>query len=61
MWEDSGSGRPFRSQLSCGGGEPVATHSMLTEAPRMVLSSSTASLLPFITGGTEEFTNAGQK
>ena len=52
MWEDTGRGRPFLSQLSCGGGEPVATHSMLTELSRTVINSSTVSPLPSITGGT---------
>lgn len=56
MWEETGSGRPFLSQLSCGGGEPVATHSMLMELSRTVVNSSnTFSLLPFITGGTTEY------
>lgn len=54
MWEDTGRGRPFLSQLSCGGGEPVATHSMLTELSRTVVNCSTVSLLPSITGGTEK-------
>lgn len=54
MWEDTGRGRPFLSQLSCGGGEPVATHSMLTELSRTVVNFSTVSLLPSITGGTEK-------
>lgn len=61
MWEERGRGRPFRSQLSCGGGEPVATHSMLTEASRTVVSSSTVSLLPFITGGTEKYEREQEK
>lgn len=52
MWEDTGRGRPFLSQLSCGGGEPVATHSMLTELSRTVINFSTVSPLPSITGGT---------
>lgn len=53
MWEDTDRGRPFRSQLSCGGGDPVATHSMLTELSRTVVSCSGVSLLPSIKGGTE--------
>lgn len=53
MWEDTGRGRPFLSQLSWGGGEPVATHAMLIELSWTVVSSSTVSLLPSITGGTE--------
>ncbi len=52
MWEDTGRGRPFLSQLSWGGGEPAATHSMLTELSRTVVNCSTVSLLPSITGGT---------
>lgn len=56
MWEDTDRGRPFLSQLSCGGGEPAATHSMLTELSRTVVSCSAASLLPSITGGTEKAT-----
>ncbi|TNN23061.1 hypothetical protein EYF80_066822 [Liparis tanakae] len=48
MWADSGSGRPFLSQLSWGGGEPAATHSMLTEPSRTVVSRSPP---PPITGG----------
>lgn len=54
MWEDTGRGRPFLSQLSWGGGEPVATHSMLTELSRTVVNCSTVSLLLSITGGTEK-------
>ena len=52
MCEDTGRGRPFLSQLSCGGGEPAATHSIFTELSRTVVSCSTVSLLPSITGGT---------
>lgn len=52
MCEDTGRGRPFLSQLSWGGGEPVATHSMLTELSRTVINSSTVSLLPSMRGGT---------
>lgn len=53
MWEDTDRGRPFLSQLSCGGGEPVATHSMLTELSRTVVSCCASSLSPSITGGTK--------
>lgn len=54
MWEDTDRGRPFLSQLSCGGGDPVAAHSMLTELSRTLVSCSALSLLPSITGGTGE-------
>lgn len=54
MWEDTDRGRPFLSQLSCGGGDPLATHSMLTELSSTVVSCSVVSLLPSITGGTEK-------
>lgn len=54
MWEDTGRGRPLLSQLSCGGGEPVATHSNLTESSRTEVNCSTLSLLPSITGGTKK-------
>lgn len=60
-WEESGSGRPFHSQWTCGSGEPVATHSMLTDESATVLSSSAASPLPFMTGGTERWRDAGPR
>lgn len=52
MWEEIGRGKPFLSQFSCGRGEPVTTHCILTELSRTAVRRSMASLLPSITGGT---------
>jgi hypothetical protein len=60
MWEERGRGRPFFSQFICGGGVPVALHSIFTEASTKIVSFSVASLLPLILGGTVREKESGK-
>lgn len=52
IWEERGRGSPFFSQFICGGGVPVALHSIFIEVSTKVISFSASSLLPLIVGVT---------
>lgn len=54
-WEERGRGSPFFSQFICGGGIPVALHSIFIEVSTKAISFSAASLLPLIAGGTTSY------
>lgn len=58
--EETERGRPFFSQWSCGGGVPVAAHSIFREVSKRAVSSSASSLLLAIVGGTA-FCNDGKE
>lgn len=51
IWEERGRGSPFFNQFICGGGIPVALHSMFIEVSAKAISFSASSLLPLILGG----------
>ena len=52
IWEERGRGSPFFSQFICGGGIPVALHSIFIEVSTKAINFSASSLLPLIAGGT---------